>query len=137
MFAHISTPGILLCVKMGSMNGFIVDCSRYLSCFHIINQSGNALQSSQSEEVLLSMNFLAVYIPNWPISAHYRCCRFVSFNWLERCIVMWHLWDMIVSNSLLEVTWLEWMSDPLSNLDKLNTTNCYPFKQADTRKNKL
>ncbi len=28
--AHISAPGILLCVKMGIMNRFIVDCSRYL-----------------------------------------------------------------------------------------------------------
>ncbi len=71
--AHISAPGILLCVKMGTTNRFIVDCSRYLSCFHIINQSGNALiQSSQSEEVLLSLHFLDLNIPNWPISIHYR-----------------------------------------------------------------
>ncbi len=26
--AHVNSPGILLCVTMDSMNGFIVDCSR-------------------------------------------------------------------------------------------------------------
>ncbi len=46
MFAHISVPGVLLCVKIGSMNGFIGDCSRYLSCVHNINLLGNALRSS-------------------------------------------------------------------------------------------
>ncbi len=61
--AHISTPGILLCVKMGSMNRFIVDCSRYLFWFHIVNQSGNALLASQSEEVTSSSQFLVVYTP--------------------------------------------------------------------------
>ncbi len=45
---HIGAPGILLCVKMGSMNGFIVDCSRYSFLFHIISQSGNTLLASQS-----------------------------------------------------------------------------------------
>ncbi len=64
MSAHINTPSILFCVRTGSMNGFIVDYSRYLSCFHIINQSGNALQPSQSEEVLPSLQFLVIGISN-------------------------------------------------------------------------
>ncbi len=55
---------ILLCVKMGSMNGFIVDCSRYLVWFPIINQSGNALLASQSEEVTLTSHFLVVDMPH-------------------------------------------------------------------------
>ncbi len=53
LFAHISAYGVLLCVKMGSMNGFIADCSRYMFWFHIISQSGNALIASQSEEVTI------------------------------------------------------------------------------------
>ncbi len=50
-FAHISASGVLLCVIMGNMNGFITDCSRYLFWFHIISQSGNVLLTCQSEEV--------------------------------------------------------------------------------------
>ncbi len=46
---YLSHFGVLLRVKMGNMNGFIVDCSSNLPCFHIINQSENALQSSQSD----------------------------------------------------------------------------------------
>ncbi len=42
LFAHISASGVLLCVKTGSINGFITDCSRYVFWFHI-SQSGNAL----------------------------------------------------------------------------------------------
>ncbi len=38
LFAHISASGVLLCVKTGSMNGFIADCSRYVFWFHIISQ---------------------------------------------------------------------------------------------------
>ncbi len=37
LFAPISASGVLLCVKMGSMNGFIADCSRYVFWFHIIS----------------------------------------------------------------------------------------------------
>ncbi len=51
IYVHISTPSVLFCVRMGSMNGFFVDYSKYLSYFHVIDQSGNALQSNQSEEV--------------------------------------------------------------------------------------
>ncbi len=40
---------VLKCV---SMDGFIVDCSRYLSYLQFINKSENALQSNQSEEVI-------------------------------------------------------------------------------------
>ncbi len=54
LFAHISTSGVLLCVKTGSMNGFIVDCRRYLFWFHIISQSRNALLASQSEDVIFA-----------------------------------------------------------------------------------
>ncbi len=54
----------LLCVKTGSINGFIVDCSTYLFWFHIIDQSGNALLASQSEEVTTSSQFQGVDIPN-------------------------------------------------------------------------
>ncbi len=46
--------GETLCVKMGSMNGFIADCSRYVFWFHIISQSGNALLASQSGEVTIA-----------------------------------------------------------------------------------
>ncbi len=74
------TPGILLCVKTKCMNMFIVDCSRYLFWFHIINQSGNALLTIQSEEVTSSSHFLFVDIPHWPISAHFSSCRSVSLN---------------------------------------------------------
>ncbi len=49
--AHNSALSISLCVRMGSINGFIVDWTRYLSYFHVINQSGNALHSSQLDEV--------------------------------------------------------------------------------------
>ncbi len=71
MFAHISTSSILLCAKMDNINGFVVDCSRYMSCFHIINQSRNVLQISQSEEVLSSSHFFAIDIFNLLISTHY------------------------------------------------------------------
>ncbi len=54
LFAHISASDVLLCVKMGSMNVFIADCSRYVFWFHIISQSGNAVLASQSEEVRIS-----------------------------------------------------------------------------------
>ncbi len=53
LFTHINTSGVLLCFKMGIMNGFITDCSRYVFWFHIISQSGNALQASQSEKVTI------------------------------------------------------------------------------------
>ncbi len=53
LFAHISTSGVLVCVETGSMNGFIADCSKYVFLFHIISQSGNALQVSQSEEMTI------------------------------------------------------------------------------------
>ncbi len=60
---HTSVPpGILLCVEMGSLNMFIVDCSRYLFWFHIINQSQNALLASQLEEVIISSQFQVVDI---------------------------------------------------------------------------
>ncbi len=36
------------CVITGSMDGLVVDCSRYLSYFHVINQSEYALQTNQS-----------------------------------------------------------------------------------------
>ncbi len=53
LFAHISASGVLLCVKMGSINGFIADCSRYVFWFHFISQSGNALLANQSEEMTI------------------------------------------------------------------------------------
>ncbi len=56
----------MLCVKMGSVNGFILDCSMYLFWFHIINKSRNALLASQSEEVTLSSQFLVVDTPPPP-----------------------------------------------------------------------
>ncbi len=56
--------GVLLCVKMGCINGFIVDCSRYLFWFHIIRQSGNALLASQSEEVTIAGCGRVVDIPD-------------------------------------------------------------------------
>lgn len=49
--AHIRAPCTLFCSRTSSMNGFIDDCSRYFSYFHVIHQSGNALQSNQSEKV--------------------------------------------------------------------------------------
>ncbi len=48
--ANTSAPSVLFCGRTGSMNGFIVDCSRYLSYFRVIDQAGNALQSNQSEK---------------------------------------------------------------------------------------
>ncbi len=65
-YAHISPPGIFLCVKMGNMNEFVGDSSNYLFWFHIINQSGNALLASQSEEVTSSSHFRAVDLPPPP-----------------------------------------------------------------------
>ncbi len=64
LFAHISASGVLLCVKTGSMNGFIADCSRYMFWFHIISQSGNALLASQSEEVTIAACGQGVDIPD-------------------------------------------------------------------------
>ncbi len=64
LFAHISTSGVLLCVKMGNMNGFIADCRRYVFWFHIISQSGNALVASQSEEVTIAGCGQIVDIPD-------------------------------------------------------------------------
>ncbi len=48
---HIRTSSVLFCARTDNVKGFIVDYSRYPSYFHVSNQSGNALQSSQSEEV--------------------------------------------------------------------------------------
>ncbi len=64
LFAHISASGVLLCVKIGCMNGFIADCSRYVFWFHIISQSGNALLASQSEEVTIAGCGQVVDIPD-------------------------------------------------------------------------
>ncbi len=36
------------------MNGFIAHCSRYVFWFHIINQSGNDLLASQSEDATIA-----------------------------------------------------------------------------------
>ncbi len=74
--SHISTRDILLCVKMGSMNGFIIYCSSYLFSFHIINQTGDALLASQSEKVTSSSQFLVVNNP----TDLYRSHGLVSFN---------------------------------------------------------
>ncbi len=42
-----------LCVKIGSVNRLIFDCSRYRSYFHVIKQSGNVFcKSSQSKEII-------------------------------------------------------------------------------------
>ncbi len=62
IFAHISASGDLLCVKMGSMNGFIADCSRYVFWFHIISQSENAVLASQ--EVTIAGCSQVVDIPD-------------------------------------------------------------------------
>ncbi len=55
-------PGILLCVKTDSMNRSIVDCSRYLFWFHIIDQSGTVLLVGQSEKVTIYSQFQVVDI---------------------------------------------------------------------------
>ncbi len=44
------------------MNGFNVDCSMQLSYFHVIDQSENALELSQSEVVFLTSWHLLLYI---------------------------------------------------------------------------
>ncbi len=77
---HISTPVTLLCFKTDSMNGFIVDCSKYLFWFHIINQSGNAVLVSLSEEVTSTSHFWPVDNPHWPLSALYSSHWLVSFK---------------------------------------------------------
>ncbi len=64
LFAHISASGVLLCVKTGSMNRFIADCSRYVFWFHIISQSGNAVLGSQSGEVTIAGCGQIVDIPD-------------------------------------------------------------------------
>ncbi len=64
LFAHISASGVLLCVKMGNMNEFITDCSRFVFWFHIISQSGNALLASQSEELTIAGCVQVVDIPD-------------------------------------------------------------------------
>ncbi len=74
LFAHISASGVLLCIKMGSMNRFIADCSRYVFWFHIISKSGNAVLASQSEEVIIAGSGQVVDIPDWPYSALHSCC---------------------------------------------------------------
>ncbi len=80
--------GILLCVKMGRINRFIVDCRMYLFWFHIINQSGNALLASQSEEVTTSSQF-QVDIPHstvatdWSVSTDYKSANLTIRPWRD------------------------------------------------------
>ncbi len=75
---HTSVP-LVFCYVLKRMHRFIVNCSRYLFWFHI-NQSGNTLLASQSEEVTLSLQFLVVDTSNWPISALDSSHWLVSFN---------------------------------------------------------
>ncbi len=100
--AHIRAPCILLCGKTGCMNRFIVDCRRYLFWFHIINQSGNALLASQSEEVT-SSQFQFVHIPHWTISTFYSSHWLVNFNilWLQLLLVTLFQFPFLKINSWL------------------------------------